>query len=65
MTTDMLEREEQNTKVENKTEKQNLPQILKYNYNISHASDEDINSIIDDENSKLFHIQIKPQPDEK
>lgn len=65
MTTDMLEREEQNTNVENKTEKQNLPQILKYNYNISHASDEDINSIIDDENSKLFHIQIKPQPDEK
>lgn len=60
----MLERQEQNTNVENKTEKQNLPQILKYNYNISHASDEDINSIIDDENSKLFHIQIKPQPDE-
>lgn len=42
-----------------------LPQILKYNYNISYASDEDINSIIDDENSKLFHIKIKPQTDEK
>lgn len=42
-----------------------LPQILKYNYNISYASDEDVNSIIDDENSKLFHIKIKPQTDEK
>lgn len=42
-----------------------LPEILKYNYNITYASDEDINSIIDDENSKLFHIKIKPQTDEK
>ena len=45
-------------------QKEVLPQILRLNYNISHANDEDINNIISDENSKLFHVQIKVQPDE-
>lgn len=50
--------------LEHKLEKQSLPDLFKWNFDISHASDEDIDSIIEDQDSKLFHIHIKIQPDE-
>ncbi|MBQ2600420.1 hypothetical protein II582_03495 [bacterium] len=44
--------------------KESLPNILKQNFSISHASEDDIKNIIRDRNSKVYHIQIKIQPDE-
>jgi hypothetical protein len=44
--------------------KESLPNILKQNISISHASEDDIKNIIRDRNSKVYHIQIKIQPDE-
>ena len=49
---------------EQKLEKQSLPELFRWNFDISLASDQDIKSIIDDQDSKLFHIRIKVQPDE-
>lgn len=49
---------------EQKLEKQSLPKIFKWDFYILHASDEDIENIIEDQDSKLFHIHIKVQPDE-
>jgi len=57
----MVENHEQS---EQKLEKQTLPELFRWNFDISHASDEDINDIIEDPDSKLFHIHIKVQPDE-
>ena len=56
----MVENHEQS---EQKLEKQTLPELFRWNFDISHASDEDINDIIEDPDSKLFHIHIKVQPD--
>lgn len=50
--------------LEHKLEKQSLPDLFKWDFDISHASDEYIDSIIEDQDSKLFHIHIKIQPDE-
>jgi len=47
-----------------KLEKQSLPDLFRWNFDISHASDEDIKNIIEDSDSKIFHINIKVQPDE-
>lgn len=49
---------------EQKLEKQSLPKIFKWDFYILHAGDEDIENIIEDQDSKLFHIHIKVQPDE-
>ena len=49
---------------EQKLEKQSLPDLFRWNFDISHANDEDIKSIIEDQDSKIFHIHIKIQPDE-
>ena len=57
----MLDAHEQ---AEQKLEKQSLPNLFEWNFDISHASDEDIKSIIEDQDSKFFHIHIKVQPDE-
>jgi len=57
----MVENHEQS---EQKLEKQTLPELFRWNFDISHASDEDIDDIIEDPDSKLFRIHIKVQPDE-
>ena len=49
---------------EQKLEKQTLPELFKWNFDISVAEDKDIKDIIEDQDSKLFRIQIKVQPDE-
>lgn len=43
---------------------ENIPEIFKNNFNISWADNNDVESIIRDENSKLYHIEIKVQNDE-
>jgi hypothetical protein len=57
----MVEKDEQS---EQKLENEKLPKLFRWNFDISHVSDEDINDIIEDPDSKLFHIHIKVQPDE-
>jgi len=57
----MVENHEQS---EQKLEKQTLPELFRWNFDISHASDEDIDDIIEDPDSKLFRIHIEVQPDE-
>lgn len=57
----MIDKHEQS---EQKLEKQTLPELFKWNFDISVAEDKDIKDIIEDQDSKLFHIHIKVQPDE-
>jgi len=57
----MVENHEQS---EQKLEKQTLPELFKWNFDISVAEDKDIKDIIEDQDSKLFRIRIKVQPDE-
>ena len=47
-----------------KLEKQSLPELFRWNFGISIATDKDIKEIMEDQDSKLFHIHIKVQPDE-
>lgn len=47
-----------------KLEKQSLPELFRWNFGISIATDKDIKEIMEDQDSKLFRIQIKVQPDE-
>ena len=49
--------------LEKKLENQGLSELFKWNFDISLASDQDIKDIIEDQDSKLFHIHIKVQPD--
>ena len=57
----MIDKHEQS---EQKLEKQTLPELFKWNFDISVAEDKDIKDIIEDQDSKLFRIRIKVQPDE-
>ena len=57
----MIDKHEQ---PEQKLEKQTLPELFKWNFDISVAEDKDIKDIIEDQDSKLFRIRIKVQPDE-
>ncbi len=57
----MIDKHEQS---EQKLEKQTLPELFKWNFDISVAEDKDIKDVIEDQDSKLFRIRIKVQPDE-